>query len=286
MMFVVHIVICASIGLACAIPTNYKGPLSASNDNAAQKLVTSDNSNIVNHVVMPLEEGETKVGRTYSSHDVIVLPPTSDDTFYEASQHAPYPVRGDGISFNYVPQSPVWSDQYLKPVQENNQASYEDQAPTKVLMDIDMDNYEYDDNSLSNSLLPLEALPNIYSSYVHEIAPSKTHDEYDIDVLNPENTEIMLPNMRPSRSRVDDYIEELAHDAMINNIIPTMSFVRGAEEPVHPALQTAVYPNGATNGCGLPVFLLCNPTVVPGTLARSYPPISANHKVDIEQIDS
>lgn len=155
----------------------------------------------------------------------------------------------------------------------NNQVIYYDEEPmNQALTDIETDNYDDSDNAMPNPVLPLEALPNIFSTYVHEDLPSLEARGGDgIDIFNPENTEYLAPNWRPTRSRSDDFMADLAHETILSNIIPTMSYVRGAEGySSYQPLRTAVFP-GASNSCGIPMLLGCNPNIIRGTLSRPYP---------------
>lgn len=75
---------------------------------------------------------------------------------------------------------------------------------------------------------------------------------------------------RSSRSEVDDFLEQLNHDTIMNNILPTMPFpfLRTSNHGESPQedLVTAIFPGVANTASAIPILLSCSPKVHQGTL--------------------
>ncbi|CAD0196900.1 unnamed protein product [Chrysodeixis includens] len=222
--------------------------------------------------------------RLYQNNDVIRLPavptvPSGDFVvvpqvpYIDDRNVLPYALNTDNLQ--------LWRTHYL-------QTPYIDQNYEAGSMNVDFSPYEVDlypvvHTSLSAALNPVPAvhtLPPVFSTHIHESVPTlEEQRDYDLDVLNPENSELSVPNLRISRSRTHDYMDELRHEAIMSNILPTMPvpYVRGAD-PYQvprrghlPGPLLGIYPSGASNDCGLPLLFNCSPDVVRGTMPDAYP---------------
>lgn len=222
--------------------------------------------------------------------DVVLSDPLPRSSYFDHGIQETLPLDYGLITQN-VPSQIVWNSKYLQTPYEIDQDTYEaDQTLNAEAMNVESDPYEVDlypfvHTSLSaalNPVPPVHSLPPVHATQVHETMPSlDTRGVYDIDVLNPENAELMSPNLRITRSRREDYLDQLTHDGIMNNILPTMPipFVRGAESSpsyqVPQQSQTtgsvrAMYPTRSSNRCALPILLGCSPNMFRGTMSSTY----------------
>ncbi|CAB3242473.1 unnamed protein product [Arctia plantaginis] len=281
-MFGVFIAIFLSFGLVRGIPTNYVVPLLLPSANINENIITSAKPSNNIQEIETLNKKNAEDLQMSNNHNIIKL---SDSEAADIIFQTPVQTscNQDGVKgvlaidydSLYQDKLPMWPDQYPKLAQESNPV-YKEQEPVKISMDINMNNYDDDDNELPNPILPLDFLPNNYPTYVQRTIPFlKAGENHDINILRNQNNEIQLPNMRPNRSEDDEYariIEQLEHDAMLNNIIPTMSFVRGALDYDNaPALEAAIFPTRTSTGCKLPILLGCGPNLSGGVLINSNP---------------
>ncbi|KAG7307533.1 hypothetical protein JYU34_007738 [Plutella xylostella] len=137
-------------------------------------------------------------------------------------------------------------------------------------------------NSFSR-LRPISALPRVHATRILGLTPLDERLEqtrYDVTNAEPEALPSNPRQQRMSRltehveSRdgdyVDPYLAQLEADAVMPNILPTMSYVRDAGYP-HYGSPYAVYP-GRAGGCAQPILFSCSPQVTRGVLARHAAP--------------
>lgn len=124
-------------------------------------------------------------------------------------------------------------------------------------------------------------LPPVQSTYIHGLIPQEDlqRANYELDIFNsPMLEQVRTPRMIHSQD--EEILTELQHDAIMNNILPTMSVpmpryaVAPASLPVAysqghaiggaPAI--AVFPYGSGGGCAQPILLSCSPKITRGTL--------------------
>lgn len=274
-MFCVFNVIYLSIGLVHGIPTNYLQSSANINDNN----IPSESIKLYEIERKPLNNDNVEDAKVSNYHNVIKF---SDSDVADFIFESPVQTScnhdddrtGQAMHFDLLNKDrPIWSGQYPELTQESNQV-YVEQEPVKMSMDIFMNNYDDDGDELPNPILPLDFLPNNYTTYVQMTVPKAGENNY-IDIFKNENNEAQLSNARPNRSEDDEYariIAELEHDAMLNNILPTMSFLRDAVDyDKSPASQAAIFPTRTSTGCGLPILLGCKPSVSGGVLIDSNP---------------
>lgn len=120
-------------------------------------------------------------------------------------------------------------------------------------------------------------LPPVYSTYIHGLVPEEDLQKanYELDVLNSQNALFKPEQIRLARmihSQDEEILAELQHDAIMNNILPTMPVpaARYAMVPASPSATSsygsangapaiAVFPYGAGGGCAQPILLSCKP---------------------------
>ncbi|KAJ8722569.1 hypothetical protein PYW07_003749 [Mythimna separata] len=235
---------------------------------------------------------------TSVSEDLVVVDPLPQSSYFEHGIQAALPLEYDSIPQNVM--SPIiWNGKYnLQTPYETNPDVYEVGQGLAGSQEADL--YPFVHTSISaalNPVPPVHALPPVYATHIHETMPSlENRDDFAIDVLNPENSEMMPPNLRVTRSR-RDYMEDLAHDAMLNNLLPTMPvpFVRSAERsPSYPASVVArpvlkpvarpvltpvaqrtgqvmaVFPKRKFTDCAIPILMRCSPNFTRGKMTGSY----------------
>ncbi|XP_026724616.1 uncharacterized protein LOC113491696 [Trichoplusia ni] len=286
------VVFCVSFGFIQTVPITYNEPYEVNED-----YLNSDYNAIVraarNLMLNPASESLLPLGDAshledtgiFQHNDVIRLPtvPTvpSGDFFVmpqipyiDDRNVLPYVLNADNLQ--------SWRNQYLQ-TPYIDQPNYETGSMNLESSPYEVDLYPVVHTSLSAALNPVPAihtLPPVYSTHIHETIPSlEERGDYDLDVLNPENSELSVPNLRISRSRTGDYMDELRHEAIMSNILPTMPvpYVRGTEHYELPQREhfqrplIGVYPNGAANDCALPLLFNCSPGVVRGTMSDAYP---------------
>ncbi|XP_073943797.1 uncharacterized protein [Choristoneura fumiferana] len=124
-----------------------------------------------------------------------------------------------------------------------------------------------------------------YNTRIHGLAPSE--DSAQIFNSNIYQSQDMLPlNLRLARrtSNYDEFLAQLAHDAMINNILPTMPYVRtseGYQVPYGSRQAIALYPRAGIQSCAQPILLGCSPSIFQGSLVpRSH---STGHQYFVDQ---
>uniref|UniRef100_A0A2A4K230 Uncharacterized protein n=1 Tax=Heliothis virescens TaxID=7102 RepID=A0A2A4K230_HELVI len=298
-------IICVSFGLIRAAPFAYQDPFIPNYDTVDYDGMDRPARNLIMNgdpemLLRPLEvNSKSSEQRVYSESDEIIrLPPAPSEisdfdeleldslprsTYFEHGIQAALPLEYV-LNAQNVPSTMLWNNQYLPIVDSSN---YEVNGLNTDLTDnVDAEPYEVDlyplvHSSMSAALNSVPTLnsypPPVYASQMDDnMSTLETRADYDIDVLNPENSELMPPNLRITRSR-RDYLEDLAHDAMLNNLLPTMSvpFVRGAGRASVPQAArqmgpvTATYP-GVSNNCAVPILLRCSPNIVRGTLSGTY----------------
>lgn len=127
----------------------------------------------------------------------------------------------------------------------------------------------------------VRSLPPVHATYIHGLIPEQSYvpkPNFDLDVYHPQNTVLLPTLVRPSRmlrSTEEEFLAELSHDAIMNNIIPTMQvpFSRYASAPTptqysygasggSPAI--AVFPDSASGGCAQPILFSCSPQITRG----------------------
>lgn len=137
-------------------------------------------------------------------------------------------------------------------------------------------------------------LPPVHSTYIHGLVPEEDLQKanYELDMLNSYNAMFTPEQIRTARmvhSQNEEILAELQHDAIMQNILPTMpvSSARHAVAPVSPSLTysygsapdgapaIAIFPYGAGGGCALPILLSCSPKITPGILQPKAPIQSA-----------
>lgn len=242
---------------------------------------------------------------TGSTDGLVVVDPLPQSSYFEHGIQAALPLEYGSIPQNEALPT-LWDGNYnLRTTYETDPDTYNVDQGIAGSQEADLYPFVY--TSVSAALNPVPSvhtLPPV--THIHESMPSlETRADYDIDVLNPENSELMPPNLRITRSRTN-YMEELAHDAMMNNLLPTMHvpFVRGAErspsyqQVSKPVVEQrtgqliAVFPTSKANNCAIPILLRCSPNVVRGSLTGSYaeqsPPVSseAAYREDMGQFNS
>lgn len=127
---------------------------------------------------------------------------------------------------------------------------------------------------MSERYIPLvKSLPPV-SMQIHESIKEMNNYESN-DELDMENVLYRTPNVRAVRSREEEFLKQLEHDAMIPNIIPTMPvpFVRTAASPEYQAIEDTplvmvIYP-GRVSDCALPFLFSCSPKIAYGSLAQT-----------------
>ncbi|XP_063892156.1 uncharacterized protein LOC126054294, partial [Helicoverpa armigera] len=292
-------IICVSFGFIQTAPFAYEDPFIPNYDSVDyNEMVNRPIRDLIMRrdpemLLRPLEVRSKSNERVYSESDEIIrLPPSSEDfseldslpktTYFEHGIQAALPLEYF-LNTQNVPSPIVWDNQYL-PVMDSSNYDV-NVLNTDLTGNVDAEPYEIDlyplvHTSVSaalNSVPPVNSLPPAYVAQMDDnMSTLETRADYDIDVLNPENSELMPPNLRITRSR-SDFLEDLAHDAMMNNLLPTMSvpFVRGAgrSSVAQPAQRmgpvTATYP-GASNNCAVPILLRCSPNIIRGTLSNTY----------------
>ena len=315
------VIICVSFGFVQTAPLTYDNPFISNYDSvdynelfrATRNLFPSPTQESV--FLRPLEiksnsNDDDSVYRegniffkfpTISSDGSVVVDPLPQSSYFEHGIQSALPLEFGSRPEN-VPM--LWDGKY------NLRTSFETdtyEVDQGMAGSQEADLYPFVHTSVPAAMNPVPAvhsLPPVYATHIHETMPSlESRADYDIDVLNPENSELMPPNLRITRSR-RDFLEDLAHDAMLNNLLPTMPvpFVRGAERSTSyhaskPVVaqrtgQVAVFPNSKANNCAIPILLRCSPKVVRGTLTGSYaeqsPPVStgAAYKNNMEQLNS
>ncbi|XP_049867555.1 uncharacterized protein LOC126367830 [Pectinophora gossypiella] len=130
----------------------------------------------------------------------------------------------------------------------------------------------------------VNSLPPVLSTYIHGLFPQEEYQRtgYDLDALNPQNTGTLPTLVRPSRmlrATDEELMAQLQHDAIMNNILPTMAvpFARYAApaysshrailaKPASPTGISAIFPNAAAGGCAQPILFSCTPRIIRGTL--------------------
>lgn len=126
----------------------------------------------------------------------------------------------------------------------------------------------------------ISSLPPVRSTYIHSTYPG-LRQNYDIDVLNSQNAIVLPPNVRPVRmlpSSEEEFLAELEHDAIMNNIIPTMQVRYASSSPysnealVSAGPAIAVFPNAPLSSCAQPILLSCTPKITRGVLAQNAVP--------------
>ncbi|KAJ8725774.1 hypothetical protein PYW08_003957 [Mythimna loreyi] len=220
---------------------------------------------------------------TSVSDDLAVLDPLPRSSYFDHGIQAALPLEYDSIPQNVL--SPIlYNGQYnLQTPYEADAVTYEVDKGLAGSQEADL--YPYVHTSIPAALNPVPSvrvLPPVYATHIHETMPSlENRDNFDIDVLNPENSEMMTPNLRITRSE-RDFLEDLRHDAMMNNLLPTMPvpFVRSVEKsPSYPVLRPgaqrtgqvmAVFPRSKINNCAIPILMRCSPNMTRGRLTGSY----------------
>ncbi|KAJ2952956.1 hypothetical protein O0L34_g7329 [Tuta absoluta] len=154
----------------------------------------------------------------------------------------------------------------------------------------------------------VNSLPPVHSTYIHGLVPAEEIQQsiYEENMLRPRRTLYYQPQrfVRMLRTPEDDFMAQLRHDAIMNNIVPTMQvpFARFASlapppppppaplpvsapviapvpyapvpyapGPYGPAGVTALYPS-AGSGCAQPILFSCTPKITKGYLKPSYAP--------------
>lgn len=117
----------------------------------------------------------------------------------------------------------------------------------------------------SNAFLPIGRLPPVYTTHIRNYTP------FDLQTSS---------SARSIRSREEDeFLEELSHDAVMPNILPTMEIPMGRSyvKPNVHALGglTAVFP-GHPGSCGVPILLSCSPNISKGVLGKHLPETPSN----------
>lgn len=136
----------------------------------------------------------------------------------------------------------------------------------------------------SNPVPSVRSLPPVISTHIHETFPEIPEDnEYDVDSFSDDEV-YFPPYVRVVRSRDEDVLDQLAKDAVMPNILPTMPFpyMRTASVPhyqsqYNPSYQkphqgeqmVALFPAGEGSDCALPFLVSCNLNISPGTLAQN-----------------
>ncbi|XP_037295644.1 uncharacterized protein LOC115445166 [Manduca sexta] len=124
--------------------------------------------------------------------------------------------------------------------------------------------------SMMNSLPPVH-LTHFSSVLPRQEANFRSHTDMS------EEERILLPNDRVTRSSEEDFIEQLEHDAIMNNILPTMPFPffresqRSYPAPIshHSGSNPfmALFRSGITTDYNsIPLLLGCTPTITEGTM--------------------
>lgn len=114
-----------------------------------------------------------------------------------------------------------------------------------------------------------------FNTRIHGLVPSE--DGAQIFNSNIYQSQDMPYNLRLARrtSGYDEFLVQLAHDAMLNNILPTMPYVRNSEgyQVAHASAPAmALYPHARFQSCAQPILLSCSPSIHKGTLIpRSHP---------------
>lgn len=243
--------------------------------------------------------------------DMVMLDPLPQSSYFENGIQAALPLEYGSIPQNVL--SPIlWNGKNnLRTSYETDPDTYDEDQGLAGSQEADL--YPFVHTSIPaalNPVPPVHTLPPVYATHIHETMPSlETRGDFDIDVLNPENSEMMPPNLRITRSRrnyLKNWREDLAHDAMLNNLLPTMPvpFVRGAERsPSYQASRPveqrqgggqvmAVFPTSKAIDCAIPILMRCSPNLTRGTLTGSYAEQSpqvltgAAYREDVEQIHS
>lgn len=126
-----------------------------------------------------------------------------------------------------------------------------------------------------NQGFTVNSLPPVQSTYIHSNYPG-LRQNYDTDLLNPQNAFVLPANsraVRMLRPSENDFLTELEHDAIMKNIIPTMqvrytSPVYSNEPVVSAGPAIAVFPNAPYSSCAQPILFSCTPKVTRGVLAQ------------------
>ncbi|XP_061712483.1 uncharacterized protein LOC133521496 [Cydia pomonella] len=146
----------------------------------------------------------------------------------------------------------------------------------------------YEENNLVNpaaELLQHNPNYNVYNyesspirTYIHGLVPQHTSAYYG-DVYPAVNP---MPFNRLARraTSYEEFLAQLSHDAQMNNILPTMSFLRTAGPHYYApygsgsAPLQASFPQ-AVGGCSRPLLFGCSPIIYQGVMAHkgyAYPP--------------
>ncbi|XP_063359862.1 uncharacterized protein LOC134649076 [Cydia amplana] len=138
-------------------------------------------------------------------------------------------------------------------------------------------------NPAATELLPQNPNYNAYNyesspirTYIHGLVPQHSSAYYgDIyPAVNP------MPFNRLTRraTSYEEFLAQLSHDAQMNNILPTMSYLRTAGPnyyaPYGNGPVQATFPQ-AVGGCSRPLLFGCSPIIYQGVMAHkgyAYPP--------------
>lgn len=226
--------------------------------------------------------------RLPTSGDLTVLDPLPQTSYFEHGIRAALPLEYELMNQKF--SSPEWNNDYLRTSYETDMTNAQAyQGLNRGSMNTDVDPYEVDlypmvHTSLSAALNPMppanDVAPVLETEILETMPSLTTRGGYDIDVLNPENSGMMMPNSRLKRN----FLQDLTHEAMMQNLLPTMPvpFTRGAEiSPVYysgspqsaslgEGAAMAIYPKSAVNTGAIPLLLRCSPNVVRGSLSNGY----------------
>lgn len=319
------VLICVSFGFIQTAPLTYKNPFFSNYDSVDYNELVRATRNLIPQLspeylfLRPLEvnshsKDEASIYRegndfirlpTSASDDLTVFDPLPQTSYFDHGFKAALPLEY-GVTNQNVPSAMVWDGKYnFRPFYDTDPDTYEIDGQNAGSQEDGL--YPFVHTSLSAALNPVpkvHKLPPVYATHIHETMPSlETPADFDIDVLNPENSEEIPPNLRNTRSQ-RNFLKDLTNDAIMKNLLPTMPvpFARGAEKS--PSYQVsrhlvpaqrkgqvmAVFPNSKTDkGCAIPILMRCSPNWVRGTMTGSYleqsPPVTsgAAYRDDVEQ---